>query len=55
MIKVHLLEQSKPIEYSVVVNTYTKGATYCVLFERDGVMIVHKYPLVCIFRIEESY
>lgn len=55
MIKVYLLEQSKPIEYSVVVNTYTKGAMYCVLFVRDGDMLVHKYPLVGIFRVEESY
>jgi len=50
-IKIHLLSQSKPIEYKDVKNAYTKDGLYCIY--KDG--IVHKYPMVNIFRIEETY
>lgn len=56
MLKVHLLEQSNPIEYENIINCYTKGNLYCVYFEDDkGDNKVHKYPLMNIFRVEEVY
>jgi hypothetical protein len=51
-IEVHLLSQSQPIKYANVVNAYTKDGLYCIYLS-DG--IVHKYPLVNIFRIKETY
>jgi hypothetical protein len=51
-IKIHLLSQSKPIEYSEIKNAYTKDGMYCV-YTKDSK--VHKYPMVNIFRIEEEY
>lgn len=50
-IKIHLLSQSKPIKYIGVKNAYTKDGLYCIL-KND---IVIKYPLINIFRIEETY
>ncbi len=47
-------ETSQPIEYDVI-NAYTKGSMYCVLFEKDGERITHKYPLCSLFRVEEAY
>ncbi len=55
MIKVHLTEQSVPIEYTAVINTYTKAGMYCVYFDREGTKLVHKYPMCNIFRVEENY
>lgn len=49
---VHLLSQSKGITYENVKNAYTKDGLYCLYLEDNK---VHKYPLVNIFRIEESY
>ena len=51
-IKVHLLSQSQPIEYTGVVNCYTKDGLYCILKVDKTVT---KYPLCNIFRIEETY
>jgi hypothetical protein len=51
-IKVHLLSQSKPIEYEDVKNAYTKSVLYCVYLKNNQ---VHKYPLCNVFRIEEDY
>ncbi len=51
-IKVHLLSQSKPIEYEDVKNAYTKSGLYCVYLKNNQ---VHKYPLCNVFRIEEDY
>ena len=50
-IRVHLLSQSLPIEYSEVQNAYTKDGMYCVY--KAGHVI--KYPMVNIFRVEEEY
>jgi len=50
-IKVHLLSQSKPMEFKDVKNAYTKDGMYCVY--KDGK--VHKYPMCNIFKVEESY
>jgi hypothetical protein len=52
MIKVHLLSQSKPIEYNDVENSYTKDGMYCIYTKENK---VHKYPMVNIFRVEENY
>ena len=46
-IKVHLISQSKPIEYNNIKNAYTKDNMYC-LYKDNGE--VHKYPMVNIFR-----
>lgn len=51
-VKIHLLSQSQPIEYCDVKNAYTKDGLFCV-YKKDGVVV--KYPLVNIFRIEETY
>lgn len=52
---IHLQETSQIINYENVLNTYTKGPFYCIMFEKDGDRKVHKYPLLSIFRIEEEY
>jgi len=55
-IKVHRNETSQPMTYKDVLNAYTKGNMYCILFiNKDLLKTVHKYPLCSIFRIEESY
>lgn len=54
-IEVHLNEQSSPIIYTNVSNTYTKGYLYCVMYEIDGKRKVDKFPLMNIFRIREDY
>jgi len=47
-------ETSQPLEY-VAINAYTKGPMYCVLFEKDGKRVTHKYPLCSLFRVIEDY
>lgn len=49
--KVHLLSQAKPIVYENVKNEYTKDGLLCIYMGT----VVHKYPLVNIFRVEEVY
>jgi len=51
-IKVHLFSQSKSIDYKNIKNAYTKDGMYCIYTEDN---IVYKYPMVNIFRIEETY
>ena len=48
-------ETSHPIVYEDVINAYTKGSMYCILFELEGEKLVHKYPLCSLFRVEEDY
>lgn len=50
-ISVHLLSQSRPIEYTDVDNAYTKDGMYCIY--RSGT--VEKFPLCNIFRVKEDY
>lgn len=51
-VEINLKETSQAIKYlSGVDNTYEKGGFYCVLFDSK----VHKYPIVNIWRITESY
>ena len=59
-LEIHLYAQSQPILYDdenvEVINTYTKDGLFCVLYKnKKGQLRVHKYPVVTIFRIEESY
>lgn len=54
-IQIQRNETSKPITYTNVINAYTKGPMYCVLFEKEGVRKTHKYPLCSIFRVIEDY
>lgn len=51
----HLNEQSKPITYENVINTYTKGGLFCVFYLLKDTKTVDKYPLCNIFRIREDY
>lgn len=53
-VSIHRNETSQPIEYEAL-NAYTKGEMYCVLIEKDGERLVHKYPLNQIFRVVEGY
>lgn len=54
-IEIQRNESSQPLVYENVINAYTKGALYCVLFEKDGNRVTHKFPLCSIFRIIEDY
>ena len=47
-------ETSQPIVYDAM-NCYTKGPMYCILFEKDGERITHKFPLCSLFRVIEQY
>ncbi len=54
-IEVQRNETSYPIIYNDVINDYTKGNMYCILFKKDENRITHKYPLCSLFRIIEDY
>ena len=55
-IEIQRNESSLPLIYDEgVINAYTKGGLYCILFEKNGQRITHKFPLVSIFRIIENY
>jgi hypothetical protein len=47
-----LKEQSQPIVYEEVKNTYTKGPFYCVYTANEE---SHKFPVSDIFRVIEDY
>ena len=53
-IEIQRNETSQPIIYDAM-NAYTKGPMYCVLFEKDGERITHKFPLCSLFRVIEQY
>ena len=53
-IQIQRNETSQPLVYEAL-NAYTKGPMYCVLFERDGKRVIHKFPLCSLFRVEEDY
>jgi hypothetical protein len=54
-IEIQRNESSYPIVYESVINAYTKGPLYCILFEKDGKRITHKFPIITLFRIVEDY
>lgn len=53
-IEIQRNETSQPIVYDAM-NAYTKGSMYCVLFEKDGKRVTHKFPLCSLFRVIEDY
>ena len=54
-IQIQRNETSQPLVYDGVLNAYTKGLMYCVLIEKDGVRVTHKFPLCSLFRVIEDY
>ena len=52
IVVVHLKEQSQPIVYDNVVNTYQKLDMFCVYLEDE---FVHKFPMQAIWRVIEEY
>jgi len=54
-VRIHLLSTSNEITYTNIINSYIKSNMYCVLFEKDDGMVVHKYPFSNIYRVEEDY
>lgn len=54
-IEIQRERSSFPIVYDNVINAYTKGPLYCVLFEKDGKRVTHKYPVASLFRVVEDY
>jgi len=55
VIEVQRNETSNPIVYKDVINAYTKGPMYCILFLKDGKRVAHKFPLCSLFRVVEMY
>ena len=53
-IEIQRNETSQPLIYDAI-NAYTKGNMYCVLLEKDGKRITHKFPLCSLFRVIEDY
>jgi hypothetical protein len=51
-VSIHLKDQSQPIIYENVINTYEKGSFFCVYCEGEK---VYKYPICEIWRIKEDY
>ena len=55
-IEIQREESSVPLVYDNVVNAFTKGGLYCVLFvDSKNRRMVHKFPLASLFRIVEDY
>ena len=54
-IEIQRNESSYPLVYENVVNAYTEGPMYCVMFLKDGERVTHKFPLCSIFRVIEDY
>lgn len=54
-IEIQRNESSQPLVYENVLNAYTKGPMYCILFEKDGKRITHKFPVCSLFRVIEDY
>lgn len=54
-IEIQRNESSQPLVYEGVINAYTKGPMYCVMFEKDGQRVTHKFPLCSLFRVIEDY
>lgn len=50
-IKVHMKDQSMPVEHMSVKNTYVKGPFYCVYCHDE---MVYKYPVENIWRVTET-
>ena len=53
-IEIQRNETSQPLVYEAM-NAYTKGPMYCILFEKDGKRVTHKFPICSLFRVIEDY
>ena len=55
-IEIQRNESSEPIVYDEVINAYTKGPMYCILFiNSKGERVTHKFPVLSLFRVIEQY
>lgn len=55
-IEVQRNESSNPLVYENVINAYTKGQMYCILFvNKSEERVTHKFPLCSLFRVIEEY
>lgn len=54
-VEIQRIESANPITYENVINAFSKGDMYCVLFEKEGRRVTHKFPISTIFRIVEDY
>jgi hypothetical protein len=55
-IEVQRNESSLPLIYDEVINAYTKGNMYCILFvNKANERVTHKFPLCSLFRVIEDY
>ena len=54
-IEIQRNESSQPLVYTDVINAYTKGPMYCVMFEKDGQRVTHKFWGSTLFRVIEDY
>ncbi len=52
-VQVHNIDQSQPMVYKGVDNTYIKEGFFCLVIR--GVNLVLKFPVARIFRIIEPY
>lgn len=52
-IQIHNKDQSQPMIYSGVDNTYIKAGFYCIVMRDKN--IVQKFPVADIFRVTEPY
>jgi hypothetical protein len=53
-IEIQRNETSHPLVYEAL-NAYTKGPMYCVLIEKGGKRVTHKFPICSLFRVIEDY
>lgn len=51
-VSVHLKDQSQPLVYTDVKNTYEKGSFYCAYCKGEK---VYKHPIADIWRVKEGY
>lgn len=52
-IQIHNKDQSQPMIFSDVDNTYIKAGFYCLVMREKN--IVQKFPIADIFRVVEPY
>lgn len=52
-VQVHNIDQSQPMVYDGVDNTYTKEGFFCLVFRKKN--RVMKFPVARIFRVIEPY
>lgn len=52
-VEIHNIDQSQPMVYSGVDNTYVKEGFFCLIFREQNRVL--KFPVARIFRVEEPY